>query len=420
MRNVGSGLRLLLAAQAVSQVGDWIRDMALLLWVFRASAESPWAQAALMVAQHGPALVAGPLGGWLVDRVGAHPILFHTNLIRAALGGILWLAVADGRVWWAIPVVALSAAAGQVFLPARTVAIRAMVPEGDRVRVASAMGGISSTLTVLGPALGTWMYARFGAAMAVVIDTATFLVAALLVRRLPVPGVDVPPPLQPRLLQGLMAGAQQVVRDRVVRALFLSTLALLVGSGATGVATLFLIRQSLNLPVEYIAWVQASHSLSMLAANILLADRAGGKLPAAATWMAGLAFSSAGMGLVASATGAATLLGGASLVGLGEAAALAAASALLQNHVPISHLGRVSGAYQALARLAVTVGATGAGAGLASLGPRPVLALAAATAGVGLAASGPLIRRHPGTTGGPGVMRRGKSTPGLASDWPRR
>lgn len=51
--------------QSVSQMGNWIRQMALTYWVYEVSGHSPTATAGMVIATALPALITGPLAASL-------------------------------------------------------------------------------------------------------------------------------------------------------------------------------------------------------------------------------------------------------------------------------------------------------------------------------------------------------------------
>src|SRR5690349_20225958 len=76
-------LRRLLAALAVSQLGDWLYNLALLAFVYDRTHSVTWT-AATTAARVLPAVVLGPAGGVLADRHDRRRLLIASDVVRAA------------------------------------------------------------------------------------------------------------------------------------------------------------------------------------------------------------------------------------------------------------------------------------------------------------------------------------------------
>ncbi|HTU08502.1 MAG TPA: MFS transporter, partial [Trebonia sp.] len=76
--------RSLLAGLAVSQVGDWLYNLALVTLVYQRTGSALWAGAAT-AARVVPMVVLGPLGGVLADRFDRRRLMVACDVIRLAL-----------------------------------------------------------------------------------------------------------------------------------------------------------------------------------------------------------------------------------------------------------------------------------------------------------------------------------------------
>ena len=89
-------VRLLLLGQAVSQAGDWLYDVALLVYVLDATGSAAWVAAAGMVRLL-PWIFFAPLGGLVADRVDRRRILVACDLVQlAGMLGLMLVAAVNG------------------------------------------------------------------------------------------------------------------------------------------------------------------------------------------------------------------------------------------------------------------------------------------------------------------------------------
>src|SRR3981189_3011832 len=76
-------LRRLLAALAVSQVGDWLYNLALLAFVYDRTQSVTWTAGA-KAARVLPVVLLGPFGGVLADRYDRRQLMIASDVVRVA------------------------------------------------------------------------------------------------------------------------------------------------------------------------------------------------------------------------------------------------------------------------------------------------------------------------------------------------
>src|ERR1700744_1256035 len=103
----------LLLALAASSCGDWLYNVALLVFVYARTGSATWV-AVTTAARVLPVVVLGPLGGVVADRCDRRRLLIVSALIRAGLRFAL-AAVASPRLPVALaPVIAAAATAASI------------------------------------------------------------------------------------------------------------------------------------------------------------------------------------------------------------------------------------------------------------------------------------------------------------------
>src|ERR1700722_11637208 len=109
--------RSLLAGLAVSQVGDWMYNLALVTLVYQRTGSALWAGAAT-AARIIPMVVLGPVGGVIADRFGRRGVMIACDLARLVLMlGLALVAAAHLPLLLAPVIAALATAAGAPYLP---------------------------------------------------------------------------------------------------------------------------------------------------------------------------------------------------------------------------------------------------------------------------------------------------------------
>jgi predicted MFS family arabinose efflux permease len=170
--------RLLVSASSISQTGDWLYNVALLVWVYDATHSGTWV-AVVTVARLVPYVVFGPLGGLVADSYDRRTVMIASDLLRAAL--MLMLAAftdLDGPVALVAAIACISTAAGTAYRPAVVAMLPEMVGERDLAAANALESAVENLAVVLGPAIGAGLLVIGSTTFAFVINALTFVVSA--------------------------------------------------------------------------------------------------------------------------------------------------------------------------------------------------------------------------------------------------
>jgi Transmembrane secretion effector len=233
-------LRLLWAGQGVSLLGDQITLLALPLLALAMGA-SVGHVAALAVAGRAPFLVLTlPAGVW-VRRLGLRRSMLAADVLRsAALASVPLAAVLGGLGYAQLVVVSLLLGTGATLFQVAYQSLTPLLTTNPRRlrRANGVMTGMEAVALTGGPALAGALVALLGAARAVWGDAASYVVSALTLARMRVPG-DVP--VQPRstLRREVAGGIRYVLTEPVLRAILWSSV--LYNLGAAGYEALLVV-----------------------------------------------------------------------------------------------------------------------------------------------------------------------------------
>jgi DHA3 family macrolide efflux protein-like MFS transporter len=174
------GFCLLFTGQALSQLGDWMNRVALLVLAYRLTG-SPIAVALLQLATLLPRVLVSPFGGVLADRYPKRLLMIALDLLRAILATSLILADRSGQLWLAGVALLLMHSCGAIFNPARGAILPALVPR-EQLGPANGLNDIAGqSAFFIGPAIGGWIIATLGIDAVFLINGATFVLSALLI-----------------------------------------------------------------------------------------------------------------------------------------------------------------------------------------------------------------------------------------------
>ncbi len=170
--------RALLAGLAVSQVGDWLYNIALITLVYQRTGSAMWA-GVTTAARIGPMVVLGPFGGLVADRFDRRRVMVACDLIRLVLMLALALAAAANLPVVLFPVIAaLAAAAATPYLPCVAATTPRLVAEADLPGANAGRSAITGIGIIVGPTLGGLLLLLGSPTLAFAGNAATFGLSA--------------------------------------------------------------------------------------------------------------------------------------------------------------------------------------------------------------------------------------------------
>jgi hypothetical protein len=212
-------LAALAAAEVISATGTQMTALAL-PWFVLTTTGSPSRMALVVAAEVLPWALLGIPAGAVATRLGLKPTLVICNLCWVPLVGLIPALHYAGALTFGVLLVlaALTGALWPAYLASQHALLPSLVGEDKRaVAQASALLFSSMRMTYLvGPALAGGLIALWGAPAVLILDAASFLVAAVLLASF-VPSVERPPTVTG--FAGMLAGLRFLARDPFLRPL---------------------------------------------------------------------------------------------------------------------------------------------------------------------------------------------------------
>lgn len=280
-----------------------------------------------------------------------------------------------------VGLVGINAVVAGVLRSAGRRAIPILVPREGLAAANATLATGANLGFAIGPVIGGFLVAWVGVSGALLVDVATSIVAVVLVGRLPA----LPPDLvadvgRTGLLADVREGLRFALRERILRALFLSVFLGVALAAVVMVGGVFLVRDTLGAGPAAYGLFSGSWGLGMIAVSVYLVFSR--RSTSAPTWLSTGFASQAGALIGAGlAPHVAVAVGVSALGGAGNALEDIATDTILQQVVPRRLLGRVVGVVYAGSFAGELVAYGVAGPLVDLIGPRPLLV----GAGVGLA-----------------------------------
>jgi predicted MFS family arabinose efflux permease len=209
--------RRLVAGRTVSKLGDWLTMTAVVTWLYIETRSSVLVSA-FLVFRMGATVLGGVAVTPLLDHFARFRTLWFVELVRGGLTLATIPVASLGLHYCVIATVSLSAALSSATDPSAQSLIPELLPE-RLVHSGNAVHGVArNIMMVAGTFAGGVAVSKLGISKALLIDVATFALAALLYRQF----ASTPPPTRETSRPSRLDVLRSLVRQRVVLGLTVS------------------------------------------------------------------------------------------------------------------------------------------------------------------------------------------------------
>ncbi|MBB6670190.1 MFS transporter [Cohnella nanjingensis] len=343
-------LRAVLASAVFAQLGIWIRNFAVLLYVMERSGGDAGAVALVSVAEYAPLFLFSIIGGVFADRWRPRRTIVLCEWLSAGSVLGVWIALRAGD-WHAIFLAALvSAILSQFSQPAGMKLFKRHVPEAEMAVGMAAIQTIFAVFMIAGPALGTFAYARFGIGAALVITASAFALSAISLAAVPRDDAsagghspaDSPAGDPSRLSTQFADGFRYLLKSRVLSLLSLSFAVVGLGVGLIQPLGAFLVTERLGLPLGALQWITIPYGAGELIGGFLVMKLAM-KIAPQRLLALGLLVNAVGIAATGLSTTLWLCMAGQFAIALLQPAIFAGNAALTMQHTEERMIGRVTG-----------------------------------------------------------------------------
>ena len=361
---------LVWTASLISATGDWVLFIGLPIYVYQLTG-STLATSAMFVAELVPQIALGSVAGVFVDRWDRKRTMVVANLVlTVALLPLAFVRSAD--LVWIVYVVAFTESLLARFLrPAEAAMLPRLVEKRDLVAANSLGAFAANTARLVGPTVGGIVAGLYGLGAVAAVDSATFLIAAVLVTVVRTSGapdragiVDVSAVAAGRLRafwREWVDGLSLVTRSRTIRVLFGLAALSSLGEGSFGVLFVVWVNRVIRGTALELGWFMTAQAVGGLVGGLVIVRITRGMSPRQVLGVASVAFGLLDALLFVSPlirpeiVVSLIVIG---IVGIAGVAFMAGFNAILQTSVDDAYRGRVFGAIfatMAVLRLASTV-----------------------------------------------------------------
>lgn len=258
-------LQTILLSSVLLQIGIWVRNFAILLYVAERTNNDPYAISLISVAEFAPIFVFSFIGGTFADRWRPKRTMIWCDSLSAVSVFAVLLSIHFGS-WESVYLVAfISAILSQFSQPSSMRLFKFHVPEEQLQQGMALFQSLMAIFMVLGPMLGTFVYSTFGLEISIAVMGVAFLLSALVLIRLPEDRMEAGTVAEKgQFRKDFTEGFRYVWQSQVLRMLGLAFVLAGLAVGAAQALNLFIVTERLGKTEEFLQYMLMVNGAAML------------------------------------------------------------------------------------------------------------------------------------------------------------
>ncbi|TDL48142.1 MFS transporter [Paenibacillus dendritiformis] len=263
-------VRTIIFSRALLQLGIWIRNYAVLLYVTELTNNNPVYVSLISVAEFSPIFLFALIGGTFADRSRPKRTMVWSDLL-SALSVVAVLLALMGGGWTALLIGSfISASLSQFSQPSGMKLYKRHVPVEQLQGVMAMSQTLVAVFTVLGPVIGTFIFIQFGIKASLILTAGLFLGSSLVLASLPRDAEEPKSGDTGGFMKELTAGLRYIGSSPSLRTLCLTFSVVGLASGLTQPLQIFLVIEKLGQEKPFLQWLVMTNGAAMLAGGIAI------------------------------------------------------------------------------------------------------------------------------------------------------
>ncbi|PLR89992.1 MFS transporter [Bacillus sp. T33-2] len=245
------------------QIGIWVRNFAVLLYVMEQTNGDAFAVSMISVAEFTPIFIFSFIGGTFADRWSPKKTMVWCDIL-SAISIFAVIATLLFGTWKVVFFATLISAILSQFSQPSGMKLFKMHLSEDQVQVGmSVYQTVFAVFMVLGPIIGTFAYQSFGINISIAVTGIAFLLSAAALTFLP-PDRELEKETGTTLWQEMKSGVKYVLGKKELSLLGLCFMAAGLGVGFIHPLSIFLVTEQLGLPKENLQWLLMVNGAGMI------------------------------------------------------------------------------------------------------------------------------------------------------------
>lgn len=259
----------ILASALFLQIGIWVRNFAVLLYVMEMTKGDAFAISMISVAEFAPIFIFSFIGGTFADRWKPKRTMIWCETLSSLSVFAVLITLMFGTWKIVFFVTLISAILSQFSQPSGMKLFKQHL-SAEQIQLAmSIYQTIFAIFMVLGPILGTFIFHSFGIYISIIITGIAFLLAAAVLLFLPKDLENDNEKKEITLLQEMLDGIKYVKKKKALTLLGLCFMAAGLGIGLIQPLGIFIVTEQLGLSKESLQWLLTVNGAGMIVGGAL-------------------------------------------------------------------------------------------------------------------------------------------------------
>ncbi len=261
-------IRTIMISGVFLQIGIWVRNFGVLLFVMQKTHGNAFAVSMISVAEFLPIFLFSFIGGTFADRWRPKRTMVWSDLLSGVSIGAILLVMSSGK-WHIIFFATLvSSILSQFSQPSGMRLFKLHVPDELMQAGMSIYQTLFAVFMILGPIIGTFVFQDYGIYVSISITGLAFLLSAGTLTFLPADRSIDGKKATTTVFFEMKLGVRYVLNSKVLTLLGGCFLAAGLGLGLIQPLGIFIITERLGLPTGYLQWLIAVNGFAMVIGGI--------------------------------------------------------------------------------------------------------------------------------------------------------
>ncbi|MEK7016310.1 MFS transporter [Bacillus sp. FSL R9-9410] len=262
-------VQAILASALFLQIGIWVRNFAVLLYVMEMTKGDAFAISMISVAEFAPIFIFSFIGGTFADRWKPKRTMIWCETLSSLSVFVVLITLMFGTWKIVFFVTLISAILSQFSQPSGMKLFKQHLSTEQIQLAMSLYQTIFAIFMVLGPIIGTFIFHSFGIYISIIITGIAFLLAAVVLLFLPKDLENEAEKKEITLLQEMIDGIQYVKKKKALTLLGLCFMAAGLGIGLIQPLGIFIVTEQLGLSKESLQWLLTVNGAGMIVGGAL-------------------------------------------------------------------------------------------------------------------------------------------------------
>ncbi|MBS4196809.1 MFS transporter [Lederbergia citri] len=262
-------VRAIFVSSLFLQVGIWVRNFAVLLFVMEKTNGNAFAVSMISVAEFAPIFIFSFIGGTFADRWKPKRTMIWCDILSAISIFLVLITLVIGS-WKIIFFATLISAILSQFSQPSGMKLFKMHLKPELIQSAmSIYQTIFAVFMVLGPVVGTFVFQQFGIDVSIAITGVAFLLSAVALLFIPADHDVEKADNTTSVLEEMKAGVKYVLAKKELKLLGLCFMAAGFALGMIQPLNIFLVTERLALAKENLQWLLMANGIGMIVGGAL-------------------------------------------------------------------------------------------------------------------------------------------------------